>query len=181
MKRNAEKKEGKYNVLALDPSLTAFGWAVISGRKIITFGCEKTEPAKQKTRIRKGDDRMQRIAKLVSALIDICNRYEIALIVSELPHGSQSAVAATALGLVSGMVQTFADVKEIPLEWFSEADSKLSLLGKRSATKEETITKVNAHFDVKWTGVKYKDEAVADAISIYFHAEKYSPILKYLK
>ena len=54
-------------------------------------------------------------------------------------------------------------------------------IGKISASKEETINAIKKHYIVPWTKVKYYNEAVADAISIYHAAITLSPTLKLLK
>ena len=181
MKRT--KKE-YVHVLTCDPSLTAFGWAIIAAnshvRKVIVSGCIKTAPVSKKLRIRKGDDRMRRVSEITSELLRIIDTYNVQHIVSELPHGSQSAVAAIALGLVNGLLQAVADAKEITIEWYSEQDAKRTVLNKSSCTKAEMIDAINSLFIVQWTGTKYRDEAVADALAIYYTAKKKSPIVKIL-
>jgi len=167
-------------VLSFDPSLTAFGWAVICNNQPIDFGCIKTEPSGKMLRIRKGDDRVRRISEISQRIKEVIQKYKIVLIVSEQPHGSQSAVAATSLGLVTGAVQAISDFTNIPIEWFNEADCKKNLLHKAAASKKETINAINALYTVKWTGVGYKDEAIADSIAVYHVARKKSPIVQYL-
>jgi Holliday junction resolvasome RuvABC endonuclease subunit len=183
MKKPLTRKSTKpFTVLALDPSLTAFGYSIVEGNKhVIDFGCIKTNPSDKKLRIRKGDDRMRRISEINDVLIDKMNKYDLDYIVSELPHGSQSATAAMALGMVSALVQTLADVWMVGIEWFSEADSKRFVLGKQSATKKEMIQAIDKLFKVDWTGIGYKDEAIADSLAIYYSAWKYSPMFKKLK
>lgn len=167
-------------ILSLDPSLTAFGWVITRGTRIILAGCIKTAPANKKLRIRKGDDRTRRVSEIVGILFDLIKEYNVTYIISELPHGSQSAVAAIALGLVTGAVQAMADVLGIGLEWFSEADAKKAVLGKNSATKQEMIDKIHIlyNYRVPWTNTKYKDEAIADSLAIHYVAMKQSPTLK---
>lgn len=180
MKRKNKKNKNKnaFHVLALDPSLTAFGYVILTGNKIITQGCIKTAPASKKLRIRKGDDRINRISEINHILKSIISKYGVNYIVSELPHGSQSAVAAIALGLVSGTIQGMADFLDIGLEWFSEGDCKKCALQKRSAAKYEMINRMDEIYNVKWTGIKFRDEAVADALSVHYTASHFSPILK---
>ena len=48
-------------ILTNDPSMTAWGWAVLSGSgKVYKTGCIKTSPEQKKRRIRKGDDTVRR-------------------------------------------------------------------------------------------------------------------------
>jgi Holliday junction resolvasome RuvABC endonuclease subunit len=170
------------HILTNDPSMTAWGWAILTfNGKIITTGCIKTEPTVKKLRIRKGDSTVGRISEINKILLEVIRKYNITYILSELPHGSQNASAAVMIGVVAGIAQTIADTLNIGIEWYSEGDSKKCLLGKLSATKQETINAINKLYDVKWTGIKYKDEAIADALSIHYTATKQSSILKLLK
>lgn len=177
MKRTAG---GKLVVLCCDPSLTAFGYAVVTGNKVLDSGCIKTEPSDKKMRIRKSDDRMRRISEINQTLKKVIEEFDVAYIVSELPHGSQNAQAAMALGMVSGVVQTIADFLNIGIEWYSEGDSKKATLFKISSTKQDMIDAIDKIFEVRWSGKKYIDEAVADSLSIYNCSMKTSPFIKTL-
>lgn len=167
-------------ILALDPSLTAFGWSVIKSGQVIDFGCIKTEPSGPKLRIRKGDDRMRRVSEIAEILKAVILKHNIVLIVSEQPHGSQSAVAATSLGLVSGLIQGMAVFTDIALEWYNEADCKKTVLGKASATKSEMIDKITLLYSPKLGKVKYINEAVCDSIAVFHTAKQNSPLIKFL-
>jgi Holliday junction resolvasome RuvABC endonuclease subunit len=169
-------------ILTNDPSMTAWGWVVLSfDGKILATGCIKTEPTVKKLRIRKGDSTVGRISEINKILLDTIKKYNVTYVLSELPHGSQNASAAVMIGAVAAIVQTICDTLDIGVEFYSEGDSKKCLLGKLSATKKETIDAVSKLYDIKWTGVKYKDEAIADALSIHYTATKQSSVLKLLK
>ena len=168
-------------ILALDPSLTAFGWVVMYQQDIMASGAIKTSPSSKKQNIRKGDDRCRRITEINNVLLNIINQYNIKFIVSEQPHGSQSAVSAVMIGIVLGIVQTISDVRQIPLEWYLVRECKQNLLGKASATKEEVIQASRRLFRYRLTGIKYVDEAVCDALAVYYYAMNYSSILKMLR
>ena len=178
MKRTNKKG---FKILCLDPSLRAFGYAILQDNEVVTCGCIKTDTGYKKLRIRKGDDRMRRVSEINFKLKELFARHKIAFIVSELPHGSQSAVAAIALGLVSGAVQSMADFLNIGLEWFSEGDAKMNALGKRSASKGEMINRMSKLYEVPWTDTKYKDEAIADSLAIHYVARSQSAVLKALR
>lgn len=172
----------KGTVFAWDPSMTAWGWAIMTfDGLVVDFGCIKTAPEGKKSRIRKSDDRCRRISEINTRLMELIKKYNVKLIVSEMQHGSQSAVAATMLGITIGMTQTLSDTLDIALETFSEGDSKLHLLGKRSAAKTETIEAISKKYVIKFTGKKYIDEAVADSISIFHVASKMSSTMKMLR
>jgi len=81
--------------------------------------------------------------------------------------------------MVAGILQTLADTLNIPIEWYSEMDSKKALLGKKSASKNETIQAIKKIYpSLVFKNIKYQDEAVADAMSVYYTACKLSPTLK---
>jgi len=180
MKRNKRQKEKV--ILAFDPSMTAFGWVVFSiGGECLDAGCIKTESGGKKSRIRKGDDRCRRIHEMNMELLRLCKTYQVLLIVSEQPHGSQSAIAATMLGITLGMIQTLADVLNIPLEWYAEGECKKQVLGKRTATKLEMIKAIEKLYRIPFQGVQYKDEAMADATAVYHFAMNNSSTAQFLK
>ncbi len=169
-------------ILTNDPSITAWGWAIITTEDglVKECGCIKTESKSSVLRIRKGDDRVRRISELNAALLAVLHRYNVVLIISELPHGSQSAVSAVMIGIVTGIVQTLGDSMNIPVEWYSEGDAKKSVIGKKTISKTEMIARIRDIYGVHFTGIKYKDEAVADAMAVYHAAYKTSPIVKIL-
>lgn len=171
------------NVLTNDPSMTAWGWAVIGfNGNIIDFGCIKTESQHKKQRIRKGDDTVRRCSEISRELIGIIRKYNVTYMLSELPHGSQNASAAQMIGMVVGVAQTISDCFNIGIEWYSEADSKKAVLKKISSTKTEMVTAIcHLYKDFNKTGVKYKDEAIADALAIHHAAILNSSTLKFLK
>lgn len=169
-----------YTVMAHDPSITAWGWAIVDAEKnLIDSGCIKTEPNHKKQRIRKGDDSVRRIVEIGTLLNEKIKQHNVRYMVSELPHGSQSAVAAIMIGAVTGLLVGLATPAQIPIDWFSEADAKKALLQKTSATKQETIDAIGRLMPINWSGIKYIDEAVADALAVFHVATKQSPILQY--
>jgi len=171
-----------FKILTNDPSLTGWGWAVLDekGNPIAT-GCIKTAPEQKKRRIRKGDDTIRRVKEINIELLEIVRRYNIRLILSELPHGSQNAAAAVMIGVVAGIIQTLADSFNIAIEWYSEQDAKKAVLHKKAATKEEMVDKVFPLYKLEPCGTKYIDEAVADALAIHYVANLQSPTLKMMK
>lgn len=171
----------KNYVLTNDPSITAWGWAVLNAEDntIVDCGAIKTTPQSKKARVRKGDDRVRRVQEINHKLIELIKKYKPVLLISELPHGSQSAVAAVMIGMVTAIVQTLGDSMNVPVEWFSESDSKLAVIGSRSAQKDEMVREVCKLFYCKpWKQTKWENEAIADALAVYFVAMKTSAMLK---
>lgn len=166
-----------------DPSITAWGWAVVdpSDNSLVDIGAIKTEPVAGKLRIRKGDDRVRRVMEINRQLIKVIKKYKIALILSELPHGSQSAVAAVMIGMVTGQLQALGDAFDIPVEWFSEGDAKVAVSGKRSVPKDDMVKIVCSMFECDpWKKTKWENQAIADALAVYYVARQESTSLKML-
>ncbi len=175
-------KNQSFTILTSDPSITAWGWAVISKNgNILETGCIKTAPEQKKRRIRKSDDTARRASELIKQLLNMIRKYNISYLLTESPHGSQNASAAVMIGLCTGIMQTISDCLDIPIEYYSEGDSKKCLLGKLSATKDETIKAIDKLYDVRWRNIKYIDEAVADAIAVYHVASKESTTIRLFK
>lgn len=175
-------KHNQGTILTIDPSITAWGWVVVDTQGVvIAADCIKTAPTNKKMRIRKSDDTVRRISEINHLLLQVIKKYNVILILSELPHGSQSAVAAKMIGAVSAMGQSMSDFLDIGIEWYSEGDCKMSVLRKRSAAKQEMINAIDNLYVVDWFGIKYKDEAIADALAVHHVAMQQSSALKLLK
>jgi Holliday junction resolvasome RuvABC endonuclease subunit len=170
-------------VMTNDPSMTGWGWAILDKSVVLESGCIKTEPEDKKRRIRKADDRIRRISLINKELIKVIKEHKPYALLSELPHGSQSANAAVMIGMVAGVMQAISDCFGIPVEWYSEGDAKKSVHGRvGNVTKLDTIVKMKEVYGVSWaTGTLYKDEAVADALAIHHVACEQSPLVKFLE
>ena len=175
-------QQPQFVVLTNDPSLTAWGYAVLNTQNnVLTLGCIKTEPQAKKRRIRKGDDLIRRISEIYDVLLPLIARYHVRFILSELPHGSQNAHAAVMIGAVTAICQGISVMSNIAIEWYSEADAKKAVLGRISSTKQQMVDAIAKKYDVQWTKVKYKDEAIADALAIHYAATKSSSVLTFFK
>jgi len=164
-----------------DPSMTGWGYVILSWEgKILKAGVIKTEPQHKKKKIRVGEDTARRISELNSVLQSEIKFHNVNYLLSELPHGSQSAVSAKMIGIVTAIMQTISDWNQIGLEWYSEGDVKKYLFNRQSVAKQEMIDKIDSIMDVQWTKVKWRDEAVADALGVYQTALKQSATLKLL-
>jgi Holliday junction resolvasome RuvABC endonuclease subunit len=180
-KRNTRHRKPR-NILTNDPSLTAWGWAVVTTDGfVLCADCIKTEPSPAVKKLRKADDRVRRIGELARELKRIIDRYKVVYIISELPHGSQNASAAFALGACAAVVQTISEWSGLGVEWYSEADAKKAVSGKRSVAKEDMVTLMEEKYNTTLFGVKWKDQGVADALAVHYVAMQESPTLKFLK
>jgi len=169
-------------ILTNDPSFTAWGYVVLTPEGVIVDqGCIKTEPEHKKKHIYVADDRVRRAREIVKTLLDIIRKYDIKLIISELPHGSQNAQAAVMIGAVMALLVAVAECLNIPAEFYNESDAKKTLLNKKSASKEEVIDAIDKIYNVKWSDTKYFNEAIADALAIHNLAKETSQLLKMFK
>jgi Holliday junction resolvasome RuvABC endonuclease subunit len=169
-------------ILTNDPSFTAWGWAIVDERgKVYKSGCIKTTPEQKKRRIRVSDDRTRRTEEITKYLLNLISDYGVTYLLSEAPHGSQNASAAVMIGIVIGVLVGISETLNIPIEWYSEQDSKKCLLGKKAATKDDIVEAIDRLYEVDWTKTKYIDEAVVDALAVHYVASKQSQILKYMK
>ena len=181
MRRSKETSAAKAPaILACDPSFTAWGWVVLQGHMVQAAGCIKTKPDHKKKKIRAGDDQARRVREIIQELNRIIDRHHVQYIVSELPHGSQNYKGAIMIGVVTGIMEGFNVLRNIPLEWYLENDAKRALFGRISASKAEVRAAVDDLYEVPWTGVDFRDEAIADALAIYYAAECSSPTIKFM-
>jgi len=170
------------NILNNDPSVTAWGWSITDWKEnILDAGCIKTKSEHKKRRIRKGDDTVRRISIINKKLKEIVDEYNVGFMTSELPHGSQSASAATMIGIVTGIIQTWSDALNIGIEWYSQGDVKKCLFGRQSVTKAEMIDKIDSIYSVPWTDIKYRDEAIADSLGVYRTFTQKSSMFKLMR
>jgi Holliday junction resolvasome RuvABC endonuclease subunit len=178
MKRQRHPK----TILTNDPSMTAWGWAVLDFKgNILKTGCIKTAPDSKKKNLRKGDDRVRRAAEIINQLHEIVDEFNVKLIISEQPHGSQNASAAVMIGMVIGMLQAFAIGRNVGIEWYSEGDVKRELFHRQAVAKKEMIDYISQKLSFQFSGTKYIDEAVADSLGVYLTAVKQSSTVQMLK
>ena len=160
--------------LTLDPSLTAFGWAVVDDLTIIDYGCIIT---KKDNKIRVTSDRIRRLSLIVNTLQEVMQKYPIDIVYFEIPSGSKSNTAAIALGMIHGLVVTFCICNNVAFTPCLAKSAKKTTTGDSDGTKEAVFINVlnsfkNARklFDTKMT--KEKRFAVSDALAIYLTIKK---------
>lgn len=183
VKRKVQAKAKQHTILVNDPSLTAWGWAIMNwDGTIVRSGTIHTKPSPKKLNIRKGDDFVRRMWELNDVLVDNILKYNVNYIIVEQPHGSQNAAAAKMVGAVPAIIVTISKILNIGVEWYSEEDSKKVVLKKSSGTKTEMVNAIRKLFpDAILPKGKGEQEAVADAIAIYYTATKRSPVMKLMK
>ena len=79
-----------------------------------------------------------------------------------------------------GHIIIFCDSTNVGIEWFSESDAKKSVCGKASIAKDSMVSLMDKKYEsFVPRGVKWIDQAVADALAVYHVAMEQSSILKY--
>ena len=182
-RRNKEEVKLGLNIMSNDPSMTGWGWVVLNTKGVVlASGAIKTSPTDKKLRMRKGDDRVRRITEINVALKKVVTDFNVSYLLSELPHGSQSAVAAVMVGITAGIMQTISDWTGIGLEWYSEGDAKMSVAGKRGKLSKDTMVELMDKKYESFTpcGIKWIDQAVADALAVHHVAMEQSETLQFI-
>ena len=156
-------------ILACDPSLRAWGYVVMYGEIIEDWGCIQTVPLSKKMRVSVASDRIRRIREINTALTSIFLEHTISGIVCEQAHGSQTATGAIMIGATMGIMQTIADVRGIPIEWYSEREAKKACgFTTKKVSKEDMVIRIKELYGYEWmTGSKARDSAIADALAVY--------------
>jgi hypothetical protein len=156
-------------VLGMDPSMSHWGFTRatlnvktmnVTVDKIWTVHTEKTKARKQ---IRVSSDDLERSRALCDALEEASQGVQIAFV--EIPHGSQSASGMKSYAMCLGVLGNM----KVPLVQLTEQEVKLGTLGKKSATKRESIEWASkAHPKAGWPmrqgQVQANAEHMADAI-----------------
>lgn len=170
-------------ILSLDPSFSATGWAIIGAKQkfeLIDYGWINTKKYKD-IPVTLGD--MMRAETIASGIIRLVNAYNITLINSEIPLGSQSANAAKGLGISKGIVATICAVSGIKRMYINPLKVKMILCGNRYAEKAQIIGVVENYFDELKSSEKRKSkggkftlfhEAICDAIAVTLALSKIS-------
>jgi Holliday junction resolvasome RuvABC endonuclease subunit len=102
------------------------------------------------------------------------------VIVSEQPHGSQNARAMLMVGICLAVVESVSILKNIPLEWYMQSETKKHLLGRANASKDAMVEAIKKEYKLEWRDVKYIDEAVADSLAVYHLAKEQCEMIKLL-
>jgi len=165
-------------VLGIDAALSNMGIAEAiidaKGIEVTDLHLHSTERQDKKL-VRKSSDDLRRAQELVIALCDSCKDSKALLVFAEVPSGSQSAVAARALGIAVGVLAS-CPLRIIEV---SQLEVKLASVGKRTATKPEMIKwAVSQWPDANWHrherngkgfkkgDLKNENEHLADACAV---------------
>ena len=154
-------------VLLLDPSLRAFGWGVVDGKRIVDCGCIQTKAVKGK----KDMDDLSTIFLELCSIVDELKPLEI---ISEKPIGSKSNRAAIALGYTYALVVAVAARYNLPLTFVQARSVKKAVTGDPGAEKDQVASVVKDYFvnsaviDIKKMSAAART-GITDALAIYIY------------
>jgi Holliday junction resolvasome RuvABC endonuclease subunit len=148
-------------IMALDPSFTHTGVAILKDGKLIHVECIITKPI---SGYKITDSNIQRGVIISDTLNRIINEYNVSTIFFEMPTGSQSAKASRGLAHVVGIVQGI--ISSYKMKW----NYCLPMAVKKAygQTKEKVMQRVKAQYPgFEFPKQKGRFEHIADAIAVY--------------
>lgn len=171
LKRNGNR------TLCVDLAFANVGVAIWDSvkREFVYTECFST--TKQKSEYASGD-RIRRCQVLISRWSTIMELHPFKQILAEVPHGSQSAKGAIALGLCTGALIAFSELRKIPL-FVSQPTWTRKFLGGVKG-KQPAIDYVTQNYGEQYLPGTAGDEHVADAmilIAIALAHPEYNPKL----
>ncbi len=177
---SSPKLSGK-RVLCVDPSLTATGLVVFEVTDC-DLKCLHIETFSAKVKTMTGIRQRSEEQRLFSTKIDeVCRAYEISVICSEFPHGSQSNAAAVSLSMVTSVLTGYCVGRNLKLYFYSQFDSKMNFIGTQIDIKDLVVLTALKHYQ-KYGYIKPKtkkdSEATADAIAVFdLYLRNFHPVV----
>lgn len=159
------------NIITLDVSLRATGFAVVDARskpeRLLTTGYIPTKPDRKQSRT--ADD-IRSVSIIVEKLQELITRWKPALVVAELPCWSQSSRGAVAQGISVGVLGAVRQISSTPCVWITPQETKIGATGIKNASKSQ----VQAGILKVWPELTWKNnaekEAVCDALGALIYA-----------
>ena len=161
-------------IIALDPSKNCTGFVLydLETQEIVETGTFDAGENKKDYK-RRTDQKQKESQNFGNHLMDLFMEYGFSLIVTEYPHGSKSSVASWALSMVNSCIMTFSlcILGKKPV-CYLESDAKVGFFNRRKVSKEQTRKAMHKLYPeykpALWNKkvVKYKDEAICDALLI---------------
>lgn len=127
-------------VIGMDPSFRNWGYAVaevdietleVTVSEVEVFTTEKTSART----VRRTSDDFRCAQELYGKFLEMVHRHEPAFLFSEIPAGSQSAVASKGLGIALGVLASSA----VPLIQVQPQEVKLALTNSKTASKQQMM------------------------------------------
>jgi Holliday junction resolvasome RuvABC endonuclease subunit len=165
-------------ILALDPSFTAWGWAVVEVNgdddRLVDCGTIRTKKGEKKLGLRVADDDLRRCQEIFTELERIWKKYDPAGIVTEVSGGAQSARASRTIGMTEGILASFIMAKGAPAEFYTALEAKMAATRKRKASKVDVQVAMRARFGDRLVPRAPKPcrEAVCDALAVFMASKQ---------
>lgn len=162
-------------ILALDPSLSATGWALISGWNVFDCGVVITEKGRHiKTRLKEAEDFSERTVAVFNKINEIIESYNKLHAVMELPHAARSKTNCAWLGFTWALCG-YIKHRGINVTCVSPFEIKklaAQVTGKdgkdKSHVRQMVLTKFENH-----EHIARKDHNIIDACAAYCAANAY--------
>lgn len=146
--------------LCLDPSLRAYGWAIINKGDIIAGGCIRTKPGKP---YYKSD--ITSAIHIAQELKRIILEHKPDLVLIETPIGSKSSRGSVALNLVKGITLALCVVYDKEFRNIVAKEVKSKNTGNINASKDEILKKVKQKYKSFDTIIGNSPKVVVYAVS----------------
>ena len=166
-------------ILTCDPSLTAFGWAVVeydpaSGYiNLLDGGCIETKAVNKTTqpKVLKTEWDNHRALEIADVLVKKTVQYMVTDIIFENSAGSKSALAISALALVKGVILGIVATTGLPVKFVNPKAIKKKVGGASSTSKTLVMgivsTKIPKFITLATGMTKAKREAISDALAVF--------------
>lgn len=157
-------------LLAIDPSLTATGFAILDltgdRENVLALDFVATKPDTKSRHVYQADKDGARVDDIADKLLALIDQYRPDLVASEAPAGSQHANSAKALALAYGAIRGALRARGVTPLMVQAHHAKKAATGDKAASKEAVIGAMQTRFVVQLAGSKAKREALADALSV---------------
>ena len=141
-------------IIGLDPSLTAFGWAVVSAETppcVLAAGCVQTKPDTRSRHLYQADQDGARVDAIAAELLVVLRNAQRhgmmtphVLVAIEAPAGAQHAASSKALGLSYGIARTACVAEDLVPITIQAFEVKAAVGGARLASKADVAAGVLA-------------------------------------
>ena len=152
---------------SLDVGFGHIGVALWEERKLIDVARFEF-PKTKKKQVRSASDRVDRAQRWTKTMYDYLWENEVDGVIGELPTGgSRSSNAASEMNCATVLCGGLCTMMELPCEWCAPNDLKMTMCGKKSASKLEIIEAV-----VAWMDPVILLEETSNSMLYHVHAER---------
>jgi len=137
----------------------------LSGYEVINSLCIHTEKADKKHKVYVSDDDVRCCQEMINKLDEMISLHEVAALAVEMPSGGgKGARALRCMGMASGMIAAYTEIKRLPVVWVRPEDIKKKVGGAGNASKKDIQNSIRELFPgFELPTVEKSREHVADA------------------